>query len=545
MLWKKTIARLVCVAVVAVAASGTLSTGCAPGPAVETPAAPTETSVAPTPTVTGEVVPTATPSPEQKLVIAVETGPRMLDPDDQAQPSMLIYRLMYDKLVEINTEGELVPSLAESWEVVDETTWRFHLREGVSFHNGEPFNAESVKWTVDFNIDPDNNRMAGTTGRGLRDVVAAEVVDEHTVDLITEAPSAVLPANLTIVDMLPAKYYGEVGSEAFNDAPVGTGMFKYVDWRRDEYIRLEANEDYWGGAPTIQELEFRIIPEASARMAALRAGEVDMADRVPPEQADTLEQEGFQVVPTVFGQSWTIMMGRETQRAEPLEDVRVRRALNYAIDQDALVDDLTQGWARKLEGQLAAPDTFGHNPDVEAFPYDPEKAAELLEEAGYGDGFTVPFKCTQGRYFMDKECCEVVAAQLAEVGVTTDLEILESAVWAERFLNNTLDEGGLWVIGWNTLPAMDVTISYVFWTSQYPFQIWESEEFEELYVEQASTLEAEDRLPILHRMAEVLKEEAAAIFLYELPTAYGMDPGVQGMAFRPDGSIDISEAYIE
>ena len=543
MICKRVASTLTCIVVLAAVVCGTALTACGTAaPPVQTPTAPAATTVPPTPT--SETTPTSAPEVEQSLVLAMELGPRMLDSNDQAQWSMLVYRLMYDPLVRADATGALVPALAESWEAVDATTWRFHLRQGVTFHNGEPFDAESVKWTVEFSLDPDNNRMA-LSGRGVRDIQRVEVVDDYTVDLITAAPSALVPTYLVYVDMLPAQYYTEVGSDAFNEAPVGTGMFKHVDSRIDEYILLEANEAYWGGAPTLKEVEIRFIPEASARVAALRAGEVNMVDRVAPEQAETLEQEGLVVVPMVIGQSLVFHFGRETQRLEPLQDVRVRQALNHAIDLDSIAEDLTLGWARKLQGQLAGPSTVGYNPDVTAFAYDPDKAKDLLAEAGYADGFTVPLKCTQGRYFMDKEVCEVVAAQLAAVGVTAEVELLEPSVFAERFMSNTLDEGGLWTLAPNTFPAMDVAISYPGYTSDHPFKFWANEEFDELFAQQTQTLDPEERLPILQRMAEIMKEEAIGIWIYEIPIGWAMDTHVQGVSLGPDGSIDLSQAYMQ
>ncbi len=546
---EKVTMKVLRILVLAAALCTTVLSSCAPATApIEPTSAPSAPTVAPT--TAPEAVPSPTAVVEQKLVFAIPKGPTTIDPDHQHWQSMMIYRLLYDKLAETDETGTLRPSLAESWEIVDDVTWRFHLRQGVSFHNGEPFNADSVKFTIDFNLDPDNNRQA-LMARGVRGIAGVNVIDEYTVDIITEEPDALLVANLSIVDMLPPKYYAEVGSEGFNQAPIGTGMFKYVDWKVDEYIKLEANDDYWGGAPLLDSLEFRVIPEDSARMAALRAGEVDVASTVIPEMTETLEAEGFLVLPTVFGQSLTIMFGRMTVaegtgRIEPLQDLRVRQAINYAIDRDAIVEYVTGGWARKLDGQLAPPEAFGYDPNIEAWPYDPEKARDLLAEAGYPDGFTVTLVGTQGSFFKDKEVFETLVAQLAEVGITAELELLEPAVWSEQVRAGTLGGGGLYHLSWNTIPSMDVAQTYPLWTSDHPRGYWGmSEEFDDLCAQQQQTVDPEERLPLLRRMAEIVNELAGMAFLYQQPVAYGVSPHVQGLVFRPDGSVDMSGVYIQ
>ncbi|CAG1003286.1 partial Heme-binding protein A, partial [Gammaproteobacteria bacterium] len=342
----------------------------------------TATSQPAVPTATSTTVPVAK---DQNLVIGMPISPRILDPDDLAPLSMAIFDLMYNKLIRVGTDGRLVPDLAESWEMVNPTTWRFHLRKGVKFHNGEEFNAETVKFTIEWNMDAKNNRLSR---RGVPDVAKVNIVDSHTVDVTTTKPVGVQPTLLTIVYLLPAKYYARVGAQNFNNAPVGTGPFEYVDWKRDEYIKLQANPEYWEGKPKLNNVEIKIIPEASSRVAALKAGEVNLVYQLLPEQVDTVKTSGFEVKAVSIGQSYVFGFGRETLRAKPLQDKRVRQAIQHAVDMDAIIKGITGGMARKLDGQMAGPGVFGYSPDVRAYDYDPEKAKQLLTQAGYAQGFT-------------------------------------------------------------------------------------------------------------------------------------------------------------
>lgn len=517
-------------------------------PGQQSEPSPTATASTP-PSPTGEqasaeeqVPPAAAGGEGQALIMAMPVSPRLLDPDDLASMSIAVYDLMFNKLVRVSAESKLVSDLAESWEVVEPRTWRFHLREGVKFHNGEAFDAEDVKFTIEWDMMPENNRLSRLGG--VQQVEKVEVVDKYTVDITTKEPVGTLAAWLSRVYMLPNEYYSKVGAEAFNGTPVGTGPFQLTEWRRDELIKLAAYDGYWEGRPSLNEVEIRIIPEASSRAAALRAGEVDLIYDTFPEFVDGLKQDGFVVTSVPIGQAHLYGFGRETQRAEPLKDRRVRQAIQYAIDTDAIVEAVSQGLTRKLDGQLAPPNAVGYTPNVQSYPYDPEKARQLLAEAGYANGFTIPLKSTAGRVFKDKEATEAVVAYLAEVGITAEVEWLESSVWAERYLSNTLDQGGMWTGSWVVMPPMDVAISYNQLPCEMPRKFWCNERYDELYRLQDAEADPEKRAEYLAEMAQIIHDEAIIYFVYQVPYIYSYRPGVQGVVFYENGTINLSNATI-
>lgn len=373
--------------------------------------------------IAGCVAPAAGPGAEP----AAPTGPRTvtvvqgpeplsLNPSvDINKTSINVQHTMMDPLVYHTPDNETIPWLATDWEPVEPNRWRISLREDVSFHNGEPFNAESVVFSI--------NAYNASEGEGVsffQFVVDMEIVDEYTVDIITEGPNPIVPETLSFLYALPPEYYTEVGPSGFSQSPVGTGPFTFVEWQQGVLIRVQANPDYWGGAPEIDEVVFQPAPEASTRVAMLETGEAHIIANVPPELTPRITgSEGIEIreVPSLR------MIFVEFNPFEPpFDDVRVRQAFNYAIDKDALIDIILDGHATRITGVIL-PGWLGYAPEnLMSYDYDPDLARELLAEAGYGDGLTVDFWYPIGRYLKDREVAEAISGQLAEVGVTTVME---------------------------------------------------------------------------------------------------------------------------
>jgi peptide/nickel transport system substrate-binding protein len=524
------------------AAMGLLQ-ACAPTPTAAPTTAPVGTSV-PTKIPVATTAPTATPVPkEQKLTIAMATMPRTLDPNDIGAWALGLYDQIYNKLIRVDADNKLVPDLAASWEVIEPTVWRFHLQEGVKFHNGEVFDAEDVKYTIEFSMVPENKRLVGTIG--VHQVEKVDIVDPYTIDITTKEPVGTLAGYLTRMYILPNEYFASLGAEGFDATPVGTGPFKVIDWKRDDYVNLEAYGEYWEGRPKVDKIEVRILPEPSSRVAALRAGDVNLILDTFPEFVDQLKADGFTVLSVPIGQAHLYGFGRETQRIEPLQDKRVRQAILYANDTAAIVEAVGQGLTRELDGQLAPPGATGYTPSVHAYPYDPEKARELLAEAGYADGFTMPLKSTAGKIFKDKETTEAMVSYLADVGITADVEWLESSVWAERYLNNTLDEGGMFSASLVIVPPMDVMISYIQYVCSSPRKFWCNERYDELQALQDAETDPEKRAGYLAEMTQILHDEAIMYFVFQVPYVYSWAPEVQGPEFYQNASWNLLETTIQ
>jgi len=313
------------------------------------------------------------------------------------------------------TGNEIVPWLASGWEWVDDKTLRIKLREGIKFTNGEVFDSKAAKYSLDM---VGNNPEMVWIVQGSFD--RTEIVDDYTVDLFVTGRAgawlAILARNSFVV---PPDHVEDVGIEAFANQPIGTGPYMLKEWIRDDHITLEANKDYWGGPPPMDQIVFKVIPEEGARLAALEIGEVDLITNISSSSVKRIGANPETVLSVSPGLRLFATFFHELDYVSPVQDKLVRQALNYAVDKEGLVE-LQGGFATVMSAQWLAPSIYGFNEDIQPYPYDPEKAKELLAEAGYPDGFDIRMGYTVGRYAMDKEMGEAVAAYLGDVGVRAE-----------------------------------------------------------------------------------------------------------------------------
>jgi len=367
---------------------------------------------------------------EKVLRVALTTYPNSLDMPKAAErnASNASWQL-YDSLVFINDEGALEPALATSWEVAEDgVTYTFTLREGVTFHNGEPFNAQAVVASWERGKNPENQYFDNWTP-----AVSVEAVDDLTVAITTETVRPLFLREMAQSwAMTPPGYIAEVGEQGFLEHPVGTGPFKLVEWIQGDRIVMEKNENYWReGYPLLDQLIFRSIPESATRVAAIQTGEVDIVTRLSAEEADSLRGiEGLEVTNYTVDRVYYIAFNNMTTGiGQPTEDVRVRLAMNYAVDVQAIIDAIFNGYAAPATG-LVTPDNWGYDSEIQPYGYDVERARELLAEAGYPDGFEMDFACPAGAYTNFEQVCEAVQGFLGEVGIVTNLSVMESgAFW--------------------------------------------------------------------------------------------------------------------
>ncbi|OFV83165.1 MAG: hypothetical protein A2W26_07690 [Acidobacteria bacterium RBG_16_64_8] len=445
-----------------------------------------------------------------------------------------VFEAMYNNLLSIDPRGRLLPELATEYRVLeDKLTWQFKLRQGVRFHNGEELTAESVKTTLDDIIT--STIAVSNVKRRMAQVERVDIVDRYTVNVKTKIPFVLLPKGLADAFIYPARYYRETGPDAFSDKPSGTGQFRFVEWRKGISITLARNPAYWGPKATIDRVVFRPFPESAARIAALERGEIDIAANVPPDDAQRLRAKGFNIVFSPLGQAMLVQL--VPVRGTPLEDRRVRQALNFAIDKNALVEAIMGGYTKVLRGQLVGPDGFGYNPLLVPYPYDPAKARALLAQAGYPNGFSIRMQCSQGRYVKQKEVCEAVVGQLAKVAVRVDLEMSEWGTFINRILTNAPDRAPMWYLGLNYFPAMDAEFIIQHYITASPLRQFSHPRLDELYRLQAQEFDTARRLKLIQEFMDVVREEAPNVFLFQAPAIYALNKRVQGFTPTPDDAI--------
>jgi peptide/nickel transport system substrate-binding protein len=301
-----------------------------------------------------------------------------------------IIRNIFDGLVTRTWDGNVVPEIAESWERVSDTEWVFRLRKGIKFHDGSTLTADDVVFSI--------NRVVLEGGMGdgmtsprkglLGTVQRAEKIDDSTVRVVLSEPFPVLLQAMVHVQIVPMAYVQSVGDDGFARQPVGCGPFRFVEGRLDDRVVMERFDDYWGGAPDIppvgpakvRRVIFRMMPDPTVRVAALMSGEVHIIQSVPPHMVAALEADSRIQVKTVEG---TTAYNLEMNVAKPpFDDIRVRQAINYAIDWDAIIATIYENNASRLASPFL-PSGFGYDPTVRPWPYDPAKARALLEEAGF------------------------------------------------------------------------------------------------------------------------------------------------------------------
>ena len=357
------------------------------------------------------------------IIIAQGADAKSLDPHaTNDQPSSRVSKQIYSRLVEMNEEMEIVPGAAESWTYVNDTTVEFKLREGAMFHNGEELKASDVKFTLD--------RMMASkkVAHIIEAVTAVEVIDEYTVQVMTEEPFGPLLSHLshTAASILNEKAVTEAGDD-YGQAPVGTGPYKFVSWTAGDKITLESFAEYFAGEATIKNVVFRNITEGTNRTIGLETGEIDVAyDIEPIDKNRVAEHDSLQLVESP-SLSYAYI-GINTTKG-PLADAKVRQAINYAIDVPTIIDVVLEG-AGELANAPIGPRVFGHNADVDAYGYDVDKSKALLAEAGLADGFDTTIWTNDNPVRM--QIARIVQAQLLEVGINCTIEPLEWGSYLER-----------------------------------------------------------------------------------------------------------------
>lgn len=476
----------------------------------------------------------------QELVIAHPVLPTGLDPVmDGSMTASTAYMLIFDNLIGVNDTGQLVPNIALSWEAVEDTVWEVKIREGVTFHNGETLDAEDVAFSLEHAAyDEDVSKFTAQFGALIANI---EVVDPTTLRIETTEPWAMAPARLVLLRVIPKDYFEEVGgAAAFSEAPIGSGPYQVVDWEVDNFIEFERFEEYWKGASGPEKVTMPLLGEQSSRVNALEAGEVDVATIIDPEQAMRLEKDGFQLVSKPTGQLFIYFF--RTPMGGAIADQRVRLAINLAVDVDTIIDTLFFGTTEALQGQPAMPGIAGFNPDIEAYGYDPVEARRLLADAGYGDGLTLTLDVTSGRAPKDQEVAEIVAAMLADIGITVEINVNEWGVYLDKLFNAGMGE--MWQLSLNAAPSMTLENPSFNFTTGTAHQSTADPEYDALQAKWSQTFDPEERNEVAHEMLQYIHDQAFGLFLWQVPGVHVVSSRVQGFVIGADYKIDLSEVVI-
>ncbi len=414
----------------------------------------------------------ASPVTAQELTIGVSAEPSALDPHyHNLGPNNAMRRHIFESLVLQDAKQRLQPGLATSWRPVDDTTWEFKLREGVKFHDGSPFTAKDVVYTVCRIPNVENSPSSFTVY--TKAIADMQIKDPHTLVIKTEGPYPLLPVEVSTWGVLSATANGATGdigfgregctgtgdypkTEAFNTgaAAIGTGMYKFKEFTRGDKIVFERNDDYWGGKADWATVTFRPITSDGPRVAALLAGDVDIIDKPPLQDLERIKQEGFQVAQGLSNRVIYLHLDHEAEPSpgitgidkNPFKDVRVRKAVSMAINREAIVERIMGGVA-VAAGELLPPGMFGATPGAKAEEYNPDAAKKLLAEAGFPNGFGLTIGSPNDRYINDAQVAQAVAQMLTRVGIKTQVDAVTASTFFKR---RNQYEFSMYLAGWGS-----------------------------------------------------------------------------------------------
>jgi len=453
-------------------------------------------------------------------------------------------RQIFDTLLRRNLKTlQLEGNLAESWRVVNETTWQFKLKRNVKFHNGEPFDAAAVKFSIERMLNP----KQGAPGRtSIATIDHVDVVDAYTVNVITKAPFPLLavrmsPGHCGTVGIVPPKYLAQVGDAAFAIKPVGTGPYKFIEWVKDERLVLEANKDYHRGAPAIERLIFRPVPELTTRVAALLSGQADLVSDIPPDQTGKIQSSGTAHVEISTLGGFVIMVKMTNYLMPgPWQDARVRKAINYAIDMDTIIKTVLEGYGQVL-GVPLEKEAFGFNPNIKWYGYDPERAKALLREAGYASGFEMTLHAPNRRYMNDIEVMQAMAQMLGKVGIKAKVEVWEQSIYTTKWRKRELLPA--YLVAWGGAGVFDGDLLTNSLNSKSALAIFKNEALDKMLEEAQATNDPERRKAIYFKAQELILEEAPIIKAYQQAHIFGVSnrldwkPWIDNMLFLYDAKL--------
>jgi peptide/nickel transport system substrate-binding protein len=437
---------------------------------------------------------------------------------------------LWDTLTWLDDDWHVEPHLVEPWRLVNNFTWEFTLRQGITFHNGEPLNAEAVRFSIER-----AQSMAGSVETFAEDVSLerVEIVDDYTLRLVTSQPVANLPFHLAFLEILPPVYYSETPLDQLAVAPVGSGPYRLDQWVPGKGVALEAVPTYWKGAPTLPRLVFQTIPRVEERLAALRDEQAALVTDLPPTVIDGWDPQTGRLEDIESAQR--MFIGMHIEAGSPLEDKRVRQALNYGVDVERVVDDWLEGYGERYGSWVNPP---SNNPELAPWPYDPDRARELLAEAGYPEGFTTTLRTPAGVYYHDVEIAKAIAQQLREIGVTVEVETVDWADFVRQMLSGDIPP--LFLLGLNSRGDGLEDLKNMSATFAFSPTGWRSEPFEDALKQALNTFNESARLRLMLDAQMIAYEEAPWIWLWRQYDFYGIGQGLDWTP-RRDGLVYLYE----
>lgn len=457
------------------------------------------------------------PADKKELVVGTSSDITRLDPHQSNSVNDITVSFnLFDTLTTRDVELALKPLLATGWKSTSQKTWEFQLRKDAKFHNGEPVTAPDVKFSILRTLDPESKSRVTTV---FTTVDKIDALDAHTVIFTTKAPDPLLPARLAFYggQIMPEKYFKQVGPDEFNAKPIGSGPVKFGEWVKDERLVLTANEQYWGGKPDFERVVFRPIPEAAARVASLLAGETDIITRLPTDQVERLNQQAKVRAEGAFYAGFYALI--VNSKIPPLDKPKVKQALSLAIDRESIIKNLWKNQGISPNGPVAKGDTIGYDPNRPPLAYDPAKAKQLLQEAGY-KGEPILLETTDGHLINDRVMSEAIVEMWKQVGVAVQLQLVDAATRGQNNLNKSW-KGLYWSDPTSTLQDPDGMMWRLLQPGG-PHEYWRHDKFEKLGEQARTSFSEKGREANYFQMTDIFLEHFPWIPIIQPIESYGV-----------------------
>ncbi|MCP4401710.1 MAG: ABC transporter substrate-binding protein [bacterium] len=486
---------------------------------------------------------------EKVLTLALESDPTNIDPRFGTDVnSARVYQLVSNGLIKKDPSSNLVPDLAERWENPDDKTYVFYLRKGVTFHDGSEFTAEDVKYTFESVLDPDMN---SPKAHAFENVDAIEILDPYTITFRLKDVFAPFLLEM-VLPIVPKKAAEQEVGERFTEGLVGTGPFKLTEWAHDEQLVFEANPAHFDGAPKVDKVLLKIIPDDTVRFLEMKQGNVDLVQNaIPPDMVPIArETKNLKVVEN---ESIVIYYLGINLEDPVLQNVKVRQALAHAIDRQSIVDYLIKGQAALATG-LLSPANWAYDADVKTYDYDVEAAKALLDEAGYpdpdGDGPEARFKLVYKTSTapLRIRIGEVLQDQFKKVGI--DITEIQTFEWAKFYDDIKSGNFQLFSLRWVGITEPDIFYS-IFHSAMVPPDgrnrgRYVNEKIDELVEQGRRVIDVEERRKIYNEVQQILAEELPYVYLWYPHNIVVMNERVQGFIVYPDGDFaSMKDVWLE
>jgi len=459
---------------------------------------------------------------EKPLIIVMNHEPEKLDATTALNGviTLPVMENVTEKLIDLDSEGKPAPGLV-TWQVsLDELTITFKIRKGVKFHSGDPFTAQDIVFSHERMA---KNPLYQSANRNLDHV---EAVDDDTAKFVFKKPEAIFFVRRALVIVSKA-YHDRVGEDEFVKHPVGTGPYKFVSYQPGQAIDLEANPDYWGGAPMVKKVHFEFVDEDTTRVAKLRSGEADMILNTPYTDVDSLKKQGFKIAELETTPTVSVGFIDENPKM-PWHDIRVRQAVAAAIDANAIISGLLNGIPKHYAG--FAPGQIGYDPDLKNYVYDPARAKQLMAEAGFANGFKMPLLYWIGEDYGMRETTEAVALYVKAIGIDCQVQGMEVPKMVELMRKNAKNPELADTVGIGPTPFANyyeptVALSFVF-ASFSPFSTYRNAAFDTLVAQALQTFDVEKRGDLVRQATRILHDDYVSIPIWNSVAVYTMTKNI-------------------